>query len=1566
VTIETPDDPTQGDISGLLQKFTDAEADGILVEIEKPPYRVQWAAAQAEKPDLEAKAAAAVVSATAYDAAYVALTTVASDWTSTGTTDVSGRIPSIATRWSTYFSERVKLQNALTAHAQDSANAAKQAFLDAEDDYQITDLEKSSLRQWLASLRYQWQLAYDNAAARGSDVTNTGGGVGQLRNEVWKLSYAYFAGVLYATTGSYDGYGSIGLGAASAGTWLLNSAVPGDPHNKNVWDAFLNGMTNAVLNAQQMAATAPATTGRAGAIKGGGTGGYTIAADGTLNIPASLGSTATWGSISGSILAQADLQAALSSKLSSVSSATISDATSVGRSLLTAATAAAALMALGALGTTAQAYDSARLGGVPAASYVQTTDSRLSDARLASDVYSWAKAATKPAYSFGEIGPGPILATTIKTTQYNLALDAGDPTGGVFLGYNKGNAGTFFGNGAGSVMASISGTGALTATSVTVNNGPITANDTYLKFTTASVNTLARNFSLGQTDAYGQVNLRISNASGGDPTGAGTSIFAASLVAFSVPGNLNAGGDVSSGNTVSAPWHKVTGGAALTNYWTGVNTTLWLQSGTTHDFGILNPPQSAWIMLVPKGTSDVVFGGSVTTETLKVNGATTFIGPIHTQGGIDGHVTTTGVTNTSTGKQTLTLEPGGDLSIGDGSGIVKGRNSSDVVTWSITAAGDATFHTMAVTGYAGVPGSIGAASDNGLMLRGYAGSNEFTVVDPGNTTVRFAISSSGASFNGNSVAMGTLSATTGAFSANNASDTAVVALKNQATSGIVTRTRLDLHAFNGSSVATGATIGLTGNSWGYSGNALANQLHVLSYGSGGTAFHINNSGNYKWFSSANGDEGTWALGMTLTAGGALTTTAGISATTATINGTLNVTGNQIYRPDAGDIYIGYSTASNLHLGQTATVTAAGTISASGGNFSSDLLTSARLGWNYSQNAIRTLWGGSYGGAVQIMSDAATVNRWSRIGMTDGAGNWLGGMTIANDLYATFSAGISATHGTFLDASNYPVSFATAGGQPGYLMSNGGGIGLTNANPYGSGSLVWMPSGNSGFHFISGGTSVAFISNTGQATFNGNVSAPAYTIADKRSTNPAPNAYPDFAMTTQFNQALGEPTSDWTSTITMRGWTGDYAAWQLSGPASVTAPNRFFLRSGAAATWQPWVEIYHSGNINSTLAAKVALIGLAGVPVCCTLAQKNAGTVTPAMIGANKYLFVVDDPAFDGVASNGTLYMSNGSSWGAAQQGKFNMGLVSAGSISSGALATNVALVNQVISSAVFTSGGAGVSAWGVPGSGTGVVRGWAIYASAQPTVCHNGWLGSDHSGWTYPNVMAEFQTGISLGGYDLSICAIGRLINGGIWTRTTPGTYYWTCPPNITKCEITLLGGGGSGSSLPGAGGGGGGGSIRKLVDVTPGTIYTIVVGSGGASVTNANYGNNGTASTGMGLTAYPGQGGQTFNGGVGGNGGSQAGGAANGGSTVPIAGFMTLLSSGGAGGGNSSNYGGSCGEMGAMGQNSGGSSSYGSGGLNNGAFASDAGYGPGAGGGGNTNSKASGAGREGFAMLRY
>jgi hypothetical protein len=70
---------------------------------------------------------------------------------------------------------------------------------------------------------------------------------------------------------------------------------------------------------------------------------------------------------------------------------------------------------------------------------------------------------------------------------------------------------------------------------------------------------------------------------------------------------------------------------------------------------------------------------------------------------------------------------------------------------------------------------------------------------------------------------------------------------------------------------------------------------------------------------------------------------------------------------------------------------------------------------------------------------------------------------------------------------------------------------------------------------------------------------------------------------------------------------------------------------------------------------------------------------------------------------------------------------------------------------------------------------------------------------------------------------------------TTPGTYTWTAPTGVGLVSVVAVGGGGGGGYQWSSGGGGGGGlGWKNNITVTPGQTYTVVVGVGGTSNTNA------------------------------------------------------------------------------------------------------------------------------------
>ena len=81
-------------------------------------------------------------------------------------------------------------------------------------------------------------------------------------------------------------------------------------------------------------------------------------------------------------------------------------------------------------------------------------------------------------------------------------------------------------------------------------------------------------------------------------------------------------------------------------------------------------------------------------------------------------------------------------------------------------------------------------------------------------------------------------------------------------------------------------------------------------------------------------------------------------------------------------------------------------------------------------------------------------------------------------------------------------------------------------------------------------------------------------------------------------------------------------------------------------------------------------------------------------------------------------------------------------------------------------------------------------------------------------------------GYGKANCAAP-----GSVTYSTPGTYTWTAPTGVRHVSVVAIGGGGGGTGSQGGGGGGLG--WKNNISTTPGSGYTVVVGSGGSKKYN-------------------------------------------------------------------------------------------------------------------------------------
>lgn len=148
---------------------------------------------------------------------------------------------------------------------------------------------------------------------------------------------------------------------------------------------------------------------------------------------------------------------------------------------------------------------------------------------------------------------------------------------------------------------------------------------------------------------------------------------------------------------------------------------------------------------------------------------------------------------------------------------------------------------------------------------------------------------------------------------------------------------------------------------------------------------------------------------------------------------------------------------------------------------------------------------------------------------------------------------------------------------------------------------------------------------------------------------------------------------------------------------------------------------------------------------------------------------------------------------------------------------------------------------------------------------------------------------------------------------TTAGTFSWTCPAGVTSVCVACIGGGGGGAGYPSigagsTGGGGGGLGWKNNIPVTPGNSYTVQVGAGGTSNTNAAGGAGGDSFFISLATVSGNGGGGGTTAGVGGAGGGYTGdGGGNGGN-----GGSPISGNGGSGGGGAGGYAGNGGNGGS------------------------------------------------------
>ena len=164
----------------------------------------------------------------------------------------------------------------------------------------------------------------------------------------------------------------------------------------------------------------------------------------------------------------------------------------------------------------------------------------------------------------------------------------------------------------------------------------------------------------------------------------------------------------------------------------------------------------------------------------------------------------------------------------------------------------------------------------------------------------------------------------------------------------------------------------------------------------------------------------------------------------------------------------------------------------------------------------------------------------------------------------------------------------------------------------------------------------------------------------------------------------------------------------------------------------------------------------------------------------------------------------------------------------------------IVNGQYYAGHGGGGSGGASVGSGTGIttsVRGGSpgggSGGSSNNTIqggLSDGVTGSDGAIriiWGYNRYFPDTNTASGATGQDDA--------TPGQEAFTTPGTYTWTAPADVTKVAVVCVGGGGGGqasaqayNAVSSCGGAGGGLGWRNNIYVTPGETYTVVVGAGG------------------------------------------------------------------------------------------------------------------------------------------
>ena len=235
------------------------------------------------------------------------------------------------------------------------------------------------------------------------------------------------------------------------------------------------------------------------------------------------------------------------------------------------------------------------------------------------------------------------------------------------------------------------------------------------------------------------------------------------------------------------------------------------------------------------------------------------------------------------------------------------------------------------------------------------------------------------------------------------------------------------------------------------------------------------------------------------------------------------------------------------------------------------------------------------GATYYTFNKPTTNAYQTVALfgSAGAGLFLTTDSAIIGVGAYYNNGwiATATSGRQIDFAGGNFTFgafsgATVGGAAGWgtvatLSSAGSFVATGDVR-----TIIFYDSNNTAYYCDPASTSNLVgltVANTITGSISGNAATATTslrsTIEDTRAAQRTPNDYDDYRASYEFTNAI-TGLGDWHSAFTLQGWHNGYAAWQIIGPASTSAHENFYLRSGVNTTWNSVRAILHSGNYNS--------------------------------------------------------------------------------------------------------------------------------------------------------------------------------------------------------------------------------------------------------------------------------------------------------------------------------------------------------------------------------------------------